>query len=416
MRLLGPGVLRLGGDSLDYSWWTGNGEHPPAWETSVVTPVNLANLDKLLVATGWRVILGVDLGHFDPARAASEAHAAERLLGSRLLGFEIGNEPDHYGSATKRLRPSAYGVSNYLEEVAAYSKKMATGVSELSLYGPDLYSQPWLSAIAADKDVPFTQITQHYYPISYSYAKGSCKATPVPTAEELLSPQIRERESVAIDFLVRVGQSAGRSTRLSETNNTGSCDASGGPATSPVFASALWALDWALRSAKAGVEGINFHGYFGRCRPSAYSPICAPSYSAEARGEVIGRPEYYGLLAARQLEGGRFIPVQIEGQVGEGGYTAYATKHSGGAITVAIDNFQSGAGASILLKVPGYAKASNERLVARSLSSTTGVSFGRASFEGSRFERPKGRAIRRVGGAFRLEVSPASAVVVTLRR
>jgi hypothetical protein len=289
-------------------------------------------------------------------------------------------------------------------------------VSKLSLYGPDLYSQPWLSAIAADKDLPFAQITQHYYPISYSYAKGSCKATPVPTAEDLLSPQIRERESAAIDFLVRVGQSAGRATRLSETNNTGSCDASGGPATSPVFASALWALDWVLRSAKAGVAGINFHGYFGRCRPSAYSPICAPSYSTETRGEVIGRPEYYGLLAARQLEGGRFIPVQIDGQAGEGGYTAYATKHSGGAITLAMDNFQSGSGVSTVLKVPGYAEASIERLSASSLSATTGVTFGRASFDGSRLVRPRGRTVRKVGGAFRFEVLPASAVVVTLRR
>ena len=91
MRLLGPGVLRLGGDSLDYSWWTAFGESAPAWATSVVTPSDLIELDKLLVATNWSVILGLDLAHFDPGRAASEAHAAERILGSHLLGFEIGN-------------------------------------------------------------------------------------------------------------------------------------------------------------------------------------------------------------------------------------------------------------------------------------------------------------------------------------
>jgi hypothetical protein len=416
MRLLGPGVLRLGGNSLDYSWWTGDGEHAPSWATSVVTPANLSSLNRLLAATGWRVILGVDLGHFDPSRAASEAHAAERLLGSHLLGFEIGNEPNHYGSPSKRLRPSTYSVANYLQELSEYSKKMATEVAKLSLFGPDLYSQPWLATIAADKGLPFVQLTQHYYPISYSYAKGACRGTAVPTAEELLSPQIRERESAALGFLVRLGQLAGRTTRLSETNNTGSCDASGGPATSPVFASALWSLDWALRSAKAGVAGLNFHGYFGRCRPSAYSPICASSYSAEARGEVIGRPEYYGLLAARQLEGGRFIPVQVAGQAGEGGFTAYATMHSGGEITLAVDNFQAKVGMSVVLRAPGYVKATSERLSASSLSATSGVSFGHASFDGAKAERPKGSVVRKIGGgAFRLEVSPASAAIVALR-
>ena len=91
MRLLGPGILRIGGNSLDYSWWTGDGEQPPAWATSVVTPSGLIMLRRLLSVTGWRAIVGVDLGHFDPLRAASEAQAAERILGSSLLGFEIGN-------------------------------------------------------------------------------------------------------------------------------------------------------------------------------------------------------------------------------------------------------------------------------------------------------------------------------------
>jgi len=292
---------------------------------------------------------------------------------------------------------------------------MAKEVHKLRLYGPDLYSQPWLLAISSNKDLPFAELTQHYYPISYSYAKGACKGTAIPTAEELLSPQIRERESADLAALVQAGETAGRATRISETNNTGSCDASGGPATSPVFASALWALDWSLRSAKAGVAGLNFHGYFGRCRPSAYSPICAPSYSAEARGVVIGRPEYYGLLAARQLEGGRFVPVQIEGQSGEGGFTAYATKHAGGEVTLVIDNFQATSGLTISLKVPGYAKAVSESLVAPSLSSTSGVSFGHASFDGARAERPRGTKLSRVSGAFRIGVPAASAVVVMLR-
>jgi hypothetical protein len=416
MRMLGPGVLRLGGDSLDYSWWTSQDEHPPTWATSVVTPTDLVGLRKLLKVADWQVVLGVNLGHFDPSRAANEARVAERILGSRLLGFEIGNEPNHYGSQSKGFRPSSYSVGNYLEELGAYSTQMRAAVSNIRLYGPDLYSEAWLLAIASDKDTPFVALTEHYYPLSYSFAKGGCQGTPVPTAVELLSPQIRERESSALRILAQAGGMADREVRISETNNTGSCDASGGPATSPVFASALWSLDWTLRSAMAGVAGLNFHGYFGRCIPNAYSPICAPSYAAEARGQVTARPEYYGLLTARQLEGGRFIPVHIGGQSGEGSFTAYATKHPGGEVTVAVDNFATEGVTSLLLKVPGYDKATSELLIAPSLSATSGVSFGHALFNKVKARPPRGTRVPKVSGTFQLKLPPASAVVVTLRR
>ena len=69
MRLLGPAVLRIGGNEFDESWWTSHNEPRPSWATNVVTPADLARLRGLLDATHWRVILGVNLGHFDPARA-----------------------------------------------------------------------------------------------------------------------------------------------------------------------------------------------------------------------------------------------------------------------------------------------------------------------------------------------------------
>lgn len=97
MRQLGPGVLRIGGNSLDSSWWTSANEPAPAWAKSVVVPTDVVRLRTLLKATGWRTILGVDLGHFDPTRAANEAQVAEGILGSGILGFEIGNEPTTMG-------------------------------------------------------------------------------------------------------------------------------------------------------------------------------------------------------------------------------------------------------------------------------------------------------------------------------
>jgi hypothetical protein len=414
MRLLGPGVLRIGGNSLDSSWWTSNDKQPPAWATSVVTLADLVSLRGLLAATDWRVILGVDLGHFDPTRAANEARVAEHILGSRLLGIEIGNEPNDYGA--HGLRPSSYNPNNYLEDVAAYSATIPDAVPKIRLYGPDLPSPVWSSVITSAKDTPFVAITEHYYPTLYNIPNNGCKGTPVPTALELLSVQVRERENATLQALVEAGAINHRETRISETNSTGSCDADGGPATSPVFVSALWSLDWSLRAASAGVAGLNFHGYFGRCVPDAVSPICAPGDAAEARGQVVARPIFYGLLAARQLEGGHFVPVQVQGQGALSDLSAYATTQPKNKITLAIDNFATDGSTSVLLKVPGYPEATSERLIAPSLSATSGVTFGHASLNADAVFRPSGTTIPKVDGAFRLRLSPTSAVIITLHR
>jgi len=361
--------------------------------------------------------LAVNLGHFDPSRAADEVQVAERILGSRLIGFEIGNEPDKFSDPVVKLRPASYNVSSYLKEIATYSAAMRAVVPSLRLYGPDLSTRSsWLPAIISSKSSWFNTVTLHYYPTSYSIPKGSCKGTPAPTASELLSPQARERETAVLQTFVGAGEFAKREVRISETNTTSSCDYHGGPATSPVFASALWSLDWILRAASAGVAGLNFHGDVGRCAPDTFSPMCIPDNSTGARTEVASRPEYYGLLAARELEGGRFIPITISGQGPSDDFTAYATIHPHDVITLAIDNLATTGSGTFILKVSGYHRATGRRLSGRSLGATGGVTFGRASFDIAGAIRPVRTTIPMVQGVFRLRMAPSSAIIVTLQR
>jgi hypothetical protein len=420
MRRLGPAVLRIGGNSLDYSWWTSNGEASPSWATSVTTPAELMSLRGLLDATGWSTILGVDLGHFDPSRAANEALTAEQILGPRLLGFEIGNEPNDYAERLVKLRHSPYGPSEYIKEIATYGETMRAAVPNIRLYGPDLSSSPsaqvWLPAIAASKASSLTAITEHYYPTSYSIAQGLCKATSLPTAGDILAPPVREYEDSVIRRIVEVGRATDREMRISETNTTSSCDVSGGPDTSPVFASALWSLDWALRSASAGISGINFHGHFGLCGPNTFSPICAPNAADAIRGQVMARPEFYGLVAARELEGGNFAPVEIAGSNGAENLTAYATVHPKGVLMLAIDNFATHGVRDVLVKVPGYNHATGESLSAPSIMANAGITLGHASFDAEGLLRPKRTRIPKLAGFFQLQLRPTSAVVLTARR
>jgi hypothetical protein len=263
--------------------------------------------------------------------------------------------------------------------------------------------------------MPFNAITEHYYPTTYSVPKDSCEATPIPTASRLLSPYIRERESAAAQRLVEAGQAAHREVRISETNNTSSCDVEGGPDTSPIFASALWSLDWALRSASAGVAGINFHGNFGLCPPNSYSPVCEPNGAAAAQGQVIARPEYYGLLAARQLEGGRFVPARLVASGALPDLVPWATRDPDGTLTIAIENFATnGPPQPVSIPISGYS-ATYEMLGARSVEARTGVRFGGVSITSTGRWQPRRVRLSSVSDALRLVVHPASAMIVTLR-
>jgi hypothetical protein len=415
MRLLGPAVLRIGGNSLDYSWWTAGNESPPAWATSVITPTDLTRLRELLEAANWHVILGVDFGHFEPTRAANEAGVAASILGTRLTGIEIGNEPNGYTTPSINLRASTYNASDYLEQLAVYSAAIHATDPAAVIYGPDLTAPtPWLNAVVSDAQAQFAVLTEHYYPTMYSVQGDGCKGTAVPTALDLLSPQVRQEENTMLEALVAAGQMRHVPTRISETNTTASCDSSGGPDTGPVFASALWSLDWTLRAASAGVEGINYHGTFGTCSPFSFSPLCSPN-GRNRYTQIFPHPEYYGLLAARQLEGGRFVPVKIFGEPdATANLSGYATRHSNGVVTVAVDNFAPQGSSSLLLKIPGYQKASYERLIAPSVGATMGVTFGRVSFDTNGKLRPRRTVLHKKGGYFRLNVAPASAVVLTL--
>ncbi len=416
MRQLGPATLRIGGNSADRSWWTSDGESRPDWATSTVTPADLGRLRRLLDAANWQTIFTVNLGHFEPQRAASEARAAAAILGPRLHSIEIGNEPNAFGTSVEKLRPPSYSVTDYLRELGVYQASIRKAAPNVKLSGPDLSSAPsshiWLPQIASQQPSPFDEITHHYYPTAYNLPEGPCQRTPNPTAQELLTPKVREYENTFLERVTSAGAIAHRPTRISETNTTSSCNTAGGPDTSPVFASALWALDWTLRAASVGVSGINFHGNITHCYPYSFSPICASR--GERSSHLIARPEYYGLLAARELEGGRLMSVTFGGPgAATGEITGYATKRSDGTLTVVIDNFIPRGATRVAIEAPGYAVASSRMLSAPSIHATRRVTFGHAVVRAGSLHS-QSTPLRKKGGTFQL-ISPSdSAQIITL--
>jgi hypothetical protein len=396
LRSLGEGTLRIGGVSADtrVAWSPRGGL--PGWAKGAISRQDLAGLASLARETGWRVLLTVNLGHYEPAAAAAEAASARALLGAHLAGIEIGNEADRF--ALKGLRGPSWSFSAYRRELEAYRAAIARAAPGVPVAGPDASSGervlPWLRAAAALRP---DLLTDHYYPLS------ACGSTPV--VSELLSPIVRRDESSMLGSLHAIQTASGLPLYIDETNNI-SCK--GQPGVSNTFASALWAVDYTARAMATGVRGLDFHDLLSR--PAAYSPLVGTTDRLRAN------PEWYGLLLTRQLQGGK--PLRATA-LGATNLTARAFLSQDGTVRLVLVNFDSPGATPLLvrLKVPGRFRGSTIlRLTAPSPDATSHVLLGGGEVMASRalpapLALPAGY---QRGGSLVLTLPPSSAALVTL--
>jgi hypothetical protein len=406
LRSLGPGVLRLGGVSADLnSAWSQSGVAPPHWASTAITSADLAGIATLTHQTGWPVLLTVNLGHYDPATAAREVAVASALLGSDLAGVELGNEPDAY--IRKGLRAPGWDFAAYQPQAAAYRAAIAAAAPGVPIAGPDpssgLPGLRWERAAA--RTLRPALLTDHYYPLS------RCGST--PTVGELLSPLTRAAERAMLARMVAIARARATPLRLDETNNV-SCE--GQPGVSDTFAAALWALDFTVRAMNAGVSGVNFHDLLHK--PGAYSPLVARGRRGRAE-DLHANPEWYALLAARTLPGGRHLRVQVAGAPA-GELSAGALREPDGSLALVLVDFAPPGSPplAVRLGLPAhFASGSILRLTAPSPTATSGVRLGgRAVAPDGSWTPPAALpGVYRGGGSPALQMAPSSAAVVTLR-
>jgi hypothetical protein len=357
------GILRIGGNSVDETFWSSAGDRPPAWSEGTITPESISNLAHAIAGTGWRVILGVNLKHADPPRAADEARAAHRILGPALLAIEIGNEPDYYYRSESR----------FFAAFQRYVHAIRAAVPGVGIAGPEAgRDDPRFVAAFAREQAPdpdITLLTTHNYPLSVC---GGSR----PTLSELLSYRVALGEEAAAVSAATAGRTDRVPAVIDETNSVVCWGATG---VSNVFGSALWALDYTLLLAEHGVAGADFHGKVAGCNP--YSPLCTAGTSRR----LIAQPEFYGLLALRQVGAGRFLRVS---STAPASLRAYAVTSGPGRLAIVLDNF--GAGVSVALHLPGrgHERARQTVLSTRSpsgLHATGSVTLGgrRVGVDGS---------------------------------
>ncbi|HYB23786.1 MAG TPA: hypothetical protein VED41_08315, partial [Solirubrobacteraceae bacterium] len=281
LRSLGHGSLRFGGISADTGVaWSPDGS-VPRWASVAISTRDLASVAALVRSIGWKILLTVNLGHYDPGEAAGEAAAAHALLGTDLAAIEIANEPDRFHA--EGLRPASWNFPRYEEQFDAYRNAIAQAAPTVAFAAPDASSgMPVLPWVRQAAQLHPALLTDHYYPLT------ACDNT--PTVGELLSGELRAGESSMLSSLRAIQGSSAIPLRLDETNDI-SCK--GEPGVSNTFASALWAADYIPRAMATGIQGLDFHDLISL--RGAYSPLVASATGLHAN------PEWYALLLAQRL-------------------------------------------------------------------------------------------------------------------
>jgi hypothetical protein len=315
-RRLGSGVLRIGGGSVDQLLWTPNSSGGTHAE---VTPANIKALAGFLRATGWLCLYGVNLATSTPALAAEEVAYAASVLGSNLLGIEIGNEPDEYGLPGSFFAGN-WGLQDFMTRWNSFRAAVLEAVPSVPITGPatgggnhiSSWTLPFGQAVSPDEII---LLTQHYY-----RASGG---NPESTAAYLIGPD--PQLATDLTTLNAGARQLGIPYRISECN---SFSHGGAPGVSDSYASSLWVIDFLFDAALGGATGINLHA--GGNAPG-YTPI-----ADDSGGVVEVRPEYYGLLLFALAGAGALYETQLA--VGRVNVTAYAVRSASGGLNVIVVN------------------------------------------------------------------------------
>ena len=308
------GVLRLGGSLSEYTrWQPDKGDFSSAkeetairsqnnWEWRLansksiradhgaITPASLHALRGFLDATDWRCIYGLNFGSGSPARAADEADHVYRILGPRLLCFQLGNEADFFaGNPLFRSKP--YGFEQYWADYQQFVGAVRAVQPQAKFAGPDVANNlAWVREYAerAKGEAPF--VSAHHY------AMGPAK-DPAMNVDRLLARHDHALEKYVAEA-GKIVADCGVPFRITECN---SCFGGGKDGVSNTFASALWVADFMLQVAAAGCIGVNLHGG----GDGLYTPI------ESIEDAQVLRPLYYGMQFAGKLAGYEIAPCSL---------------------------------------------------------------------------------------------------------
>ncbi len=387
---LGPGVIRMGGNSSDETDWVGNGFNVDT-HFDVLTPAGIDKLAEFSRKTNWQVIFGLNLGHDNIAASIDETKYLYQQFGSNLYALQIGNEPDYFKLG---YRPLSYSEQDYQNEWNLNFTPIKGQVPQAQFAGPDVSDNlGWAQTFSANNYKNIMLLDAHYY-------NDGPATDPSINCQTILSTD--DTMDSYLQGLDNASRLAGLPYRITETN---SIWGGGKPGVSDALAGTLWALDLMWSIAENNGQGINFHG-----GELVYSPIAVTS-----TGQCTAKAVYYAMLAFKYgSAGGTIIPVNVGNKALN--YNAYACSANGG-YTMTIINKEQNKDLTLTVN-PGKTVTSINvmRLAAPAVNSTTGITFAGASVQSDGSFLPANLEETQIGkNSFTIKVPAASAAVVIVK-
>jgi hypothetical protein len=417
LRGLAPGqspVLRIGGDSTDWTWWPVRGAVRPGGVTYNLNRGWIRTTHALAADLGAKLILGINLATARPALAADEAQALLQGIGRKYISaLEVGNEPDLYGVFAwyrDRLnhviysRHRDYSMNGFLKDFAHWRAALPS----LPLVGPSFAQLTWMNRLGAFlKGEPRVKtVTVHRYPLHGSTTDPTDPT--YPTIPNLLSDAASSGVAQQVAPYVTQAHSRRLKFRVDEMNSVSSAGRLG---VSDTFSSALWVLDTLFNLASVGVDGINLHTL-----PNAGYELFTFNHTGSTWSADV-HPEYYGAYVFAQAfpPGARMLPVNIPA----GPVKVWATLGADGHTRVTLINKEATTPVSIRLTLPSDSSpAQLQQLTAPSLDATSGVAydgqtFGSSTDTGRLARHPRSTSLVPAGGGYTVTLPAGSAAVLT---
>ena len=410
-----PTVIRIGGVSTDRVWWPVAGVARPPGASYTLTPRRLAVARALSAATDARLILGVQLEANSGAEIAAESHAMVGVIGRRrIVGFELGNEPELYGirwfykvnGVNVFGRPPSWDFESYVQN---YSH-LAGALAGLPRAGPAIGAAGWMRHLQRFLAVDHVSlVTLHRYPMQ------SCGPRPgdpkYPTIAHFLSAATSQQLADNFAPFVDMVHARHLLVRNAEMNSVSCGDAHG---VANTFASALWAVDALFAMARIGVDGVNLHTY-----PGAADELFS-TYRSGSRWHAFVAPEYYGVQLFSQAApaGSHLLPLSESGWPST--LRAWATRTADGHFHVVLINDALREPQTVTVRVPGIqARARVERLEApgaRALSGVTlgGQSFGSDTTTGVPYGASQRQTLTPAGDQYTVRLPAVSAALISI--
>jgi hypothetical protein len=418
LRLLGaiaPGqrpVLRIGGDSTDWSWYPVAGHPTPKGVTYTIKRRWLQVARATAQDLNGKLIVGVNLEADSTSDAVGEANAMVHTIGSSYIdALEIGNEPELYhhfawyhtkSGAPVFGRPADWSLPIYRAEFTTFADAMP----RVPIAGPVSGIGLWLDQLGTflDDEPKVSVVTMHAYPLKH------CTPSHIVTIPEVLANSASDGFVSEVTPYVRIAQAHHKPIRIDEVNAI-SCGGTAGVSDS--FASALWMENTLFGLAHTGVGGVNVH-----MTPGAINAILNPVHNGS--GSAINvQPEYYAMIMFAQAAppGSHIMRLKLAGLPPD--EQAWATRDASGTTRVVLIDRSGAAANDTTIRVPGATgPATVESLRAHSLASTEGVTlggqtFGDATTTGALADTAVDPTVLPVHGAYPVRIPAASVEMLT---